>query len=66
MPNSREWSRAASISVTAPKAVDTLSGEFDLLLAGMQKPAARARMKAAFDGSPKRLGRAAAAAARKR
>ena len=43
-------------------ALDTLSGEFDLLLARMQTPAARAGMKAAFDASPKRLGRAAVAA----
>jgi antitoxin Phd len=42
--------------------LDTLSGEFDLLLAGMQKPAARAGMKAAFEASPKRLGQAAVAA----
>ncbi len=41
---------------------DTLSGEFDLLLAGMQTPASRAGMKAAFGASPRRLGRAAAAA----
>jgi len=42
--------------------LDTLSGEFDLLLAGMQTPAARAGMKAAFAASPKRLGQAAVAA----
>ena len=42
--------------------LDTLSGEFDLLLAGMQTPAARAGMSAAFEASPKRLGQAAAAA----
>jgi prevent-host-death family protein len=46
--------------------LDTLSGEFDALLARMQTPAARAGMKAAFDASPKQLGRAAVAAARKR
>jgi prevent-host-death family protein len=46
--------------------LDTLSGEFDLLLAGMQRPAARAGMKAAFGASPKRLGKAAASAARRR
>src|SRR6266545_1225351 len=42
--------------------LDTLSGEFDRLLAGMQGPAARAAMQAAFGASPKRLGRAASAA----
>lgn len=46
--------------------LDTLSGEFDALLARMQTPAARAGMKAAFDASPKQLGQAAVAAARKR
>jgi antitoxin Phd len=46
--------------------LDTLTGEFDALLARMQTPAARAGMKAAFNASPKQLGRAAVAAARKR
>ncbi len=46
--------------------LDSLSGEFDRILARMQTPAARAGMKAAFNASPKQLGRAAAAAARKR
>jgi len=46
--------------------LDTLSGEFDLLLARMQAPEARAGMKAAFGASPKQLGKAAVAAARKR
>jgi antitoxin Phd len=46
--------------------LDTLNDEFDALLARMQTPKARAGMKAAFDASPKRLGRAAVAVARKR
>ena len=46
--------------------LDSLSGEFDALLDRMQTPKARAGMKAAFGASPKRLGRAAVAAARKR
>jgi prevent-host-death family protein len=46
--------------------LDTLSGEFDALLARMQTSAARAGMKAAFNASPKQLGKAAVAAARKR
>jgi prevent-host-death family protein len=46
--------------------LDTLSGEFDALLARMQAPAVRAAMKSAFRASPKQLGRAAAAAARGR
>jgi antitoxin Phd len=46
--------------------LDTLSGEFDALLSRMQTPKARAGMKAAFGASPKQLGKAAVAAARKR
>lgn len=46
--------------------LDTLSGEFDALLVRMQTSAARAGMKAAFDASPKQMGKAAVAAARKR
>src|SRR5690348_10864882 len=46
--------------------IDTLSEDFDTLLARMQMPAARAGMKAAFDATPTELGRAAHTAARKR
>jgi prevent-host-death family protein len=46
--------------------LESLSEEFDGLLAKMQAPAARARMKAAFHATPKELGKAAVAAARKR
>ncbi len=46
--------------------LDRLTDEFDALLAGMQRPASRAGMKAAFGASPKQLGRAAVAAARTR
>ncbi len=46
--------------------LDSLSAEFDAMLARMQTPTARARMNAAFRASPKALGRAAVAAARKR
>jgi antitoxin Phd len=46
--------------------LDALSGEFDALLARMQTPAVRARMQAAFAASPKRMGKAAVAAARRR
>src|SRR5260370_20470348 len=46
--------------------LDTLSGEFDALVARMQTPAARARMKAAFDASPKQMGKAAGGGARQR
>ena len=46
--------------------IDTLTAEFDALLSRMQTPSARAAMKAAFNASPKELGRAAVVAARKR
>lgn len=46
--------------------LDTLSGEFDALLAKMQTPGARKGMRAAFAASPAELGRAALTAARKR
>lgn len=46
--------------------IDALSKEFDGMLKRMQTPAARAGMKAAFNATPKELGKAALAAARKR
>ena len=46
--------------------LETFSREFDGLLAEMQTPAARAGMKAAFHATPKHLGKAAVAVARKR
>ena len=46
--------------------LEDLGGEFDALLAGMQSPASRKGMQAAFDAPPGTLGRAAAKAARKR
>jgi antitoxin Phd len=46
--------------------LDRLSADFDALLARMQTPRARAGMKTAFGASPRELGRAAVAAARKR
>ena len=55
-----------SLSRATEIKLDSLSGEFDALLARMQKPKARAGMKAAFEASPKQLGKAAVAAARKR
>ncbi|MGA3055437.1 MAG: type II toxin-antitoxin system Phd/YefM family antitoxin [Candidatus Korobacteraceae bacterium] len=45
--------------------LDTLSGEFDALLARMQGSKARTAMKAAFSSSPQQLGKAAVLAARK-
>ena len=55
-----------ALSSAPGTALDTLSGDFDRLLARMQRPGARAAIEAAFDARPKRLGRAARAAARKR
>lgn len=55
-----------ALTRAAGSKLDTLSGEFDALLARMQAPKARAGMRAAFDASPKQLGKAAVAAARKR
>jgi antitoxin Phd len=46
--------------------LDSLSADFDAMLGRMQTPRARAGMKAAFGASPRDLGRAATAAARKR
>jgi prevent-host-death family protein len=46
--------------------LNLLTEEFDALYASMQTPKARRAMKKAFAASPKQLGRAAVAAARKR
>lgn len=46
--------------------LDTLSAEFDALLASMQTREAKAGLRAAFSASPEELGKAAVAAARKR
>jgi prevent-host-death family protein len=46
--------------------LDILTRKYDAMLARMQTPSARKGMKTAFDASPKRLGRAAVAVARRR
>jgi antitoxin Phd len=46
--------------------LNTLSAEFDSMIAQMQGPAARNAMDAAFHAKPKELGRAAVNAARRR
>jgi prevent-host-death family protein len=46
--------------------LNTLSAEFDALLARMQTTTARAGMERAFHASPEQLGKAAVGAARKR
>lgn len=56
-----------SLSRAPESKINTLSAEFDLLLARMQGSVSRSSMEAAFRASPKQLGEAAiAAAARKR
>jgi antitoxin Phd len=56
----------SALTQATERTLETLSGHFDALLAGMQAPKARAGMKAAFEAVPKALGRAAVAAARRR
>lgn len=55
-----------SLSESSTADLQTLTEEFDAMLARMQAPKARAGLKAAFAASPKRLGKAAVRAARKR
>lgn len=55
-----------ALSQRGERKLETLSGEFDALLARMQEPGARANMQAAFDSTPRQLGQAAVWAARKR
>ena len=54
------------LSRTTEEKLNALSGEFNAALERMQTSKARAGMKAAFEASPKRLGKAAVRAARKR
>jgi prevent-host-death family protein len=54
------------LSGAAETKLDTLSQDFDALLARMQTSKARHGMKAAFAASGKRLGKAAVAATRSR
>lgn len=55
-----------ALSFSAQTRLNALNGEFDAMLARMQTPKARAGMKAAFAASPKELGKAAVAAARRK
>lgn len=55
-----------ALSEAGETRLDTLSDQFDALLDRMQTPRARRGMKAAFGASPKQLGKAAIAAARRR
>ena len=55
-----------ALTHAADARLDTLTGEFDALLARQQAPKARAAMRVAFGASPKQLGKSAVAAARSR
>ena len=55
-----------ALSHAEQRALNTLSAQFDAMLARMQTPKARAALHAAFAATPDALGKAAVAAARKR
>ncbi len=55
-----------ALSRATETSLDTLSREFDALLAKLQTPKARSGMKAAFAASTRQLGKAAVASARTR
>jgi prevent-host-death family protein len=55
-----------ALTRTSENKLDSLSADFDAMLARMQTPRARSGMQAAFGASPRALGRAAVTAARKR
>jgi antitoxin Phd len=55
-----------ALARTPESQLNSLTVEFDEMLARMQTPKARAGMKQAFTASPKQLGKAAVSAARKR
>ncbi len=55
-----------AITDRAGHQLDTLRSEFDDLLIGMQKTKAKKGLRASFDATPKQLGSASAAAAKKK
>ena len=55
-----------SLTRAGERKLDKLTSEVDAVLERMQTRRARTGMKAAFEASPERLGKAAASAARKR
>jgi prevent-host-death family protein len=55
-----------ALSRASETRLETLSGEFDALLAKMQTPKAQSAMKRAFAASATQLGKAAVAASRRR
>lgn len=56
----------AALMAAREPALDSLSREFDGLLARMQTPKSRAGMKGAFEATPTQLGQAAVEGARRR
>jgi len=54
------------LAQTTEQQLSALSGKYDAMLARMQTPKARKRMKAAFDASPRALAKAALKFARRR
>lgn len=58
------WEEFQSLSRARSESLDSLTGRFQGLVAGMQGPRARAAMERAFNASPEELGRAAVEAAR--
>lgn len=60
------WPEFQALIQARSPAIDTLAAEFDELLAGMQAPAARQGVAAAFDATPAGLAGAAVRAARPR
>jgi len=55
-----------ALTQATARTLETLSGQFDAVLAGMQTARARAGLRAAFEATPREIGRAAVAAARRR
>jgi hypothetical protein len=56
----------AALSAAPTVKLNNLRSEFDAMLGRMQTTKARSAMQAAFEASPKELGKAAQAAVRKR
>jgi antitoxin Phd len=57
---------SAAANSNAKAKLAGLNARFDAMLARMQEPGAREKMQAAFDASPKEMGKAAVEFARKR
>ena len=60
------WDEFEALNRARTESLEALAGEFDDLLARMQRPPVKAALASAFEATPKKLGRAAVAAARRR